>query len=310
MDRAARIAAAELLQHATELPVTEIADRLARVRDVEYWKRLAPDLAIGGTPTPAAMDDNGGALDAAASRLRRDRYCSVPAVVSAPALAIINRSIDVVVAAGWPAIFSIVYDAPWQCCRLPGIAQVIGSYFGGGFMQIPRFWMHVVPAVGGAAGWQPHFDSQVSGRLSVWIALTDATVDNGCMHLVPPDALPRAFQSAEFPATIAMADVLRALQATHALPIAAGGALAWDHEILHWGGRATDPRAPRRAMSLEFLSATSAPLADEMPLLDPAGPLPRFEERVRFVAAALRTYGQWEPLVRRFAVLAERLIAG
>src|SRR4051812_49494324 len=168
MDRAARIAAAELLQHATELPVTEIADRLARVRDVEYWKRLAPDLAIGGTPTAAVIDDNGGALDAAASRLRRDRYGSVPAVVSAPALAIINRSIDVVVAAGWPAIFSIVYDAPWHCCRLPAIAQIIGSYFGGAFMQIPRFWMHVVPAVGGAAGGGPPFDPHGAGGPALW----------------------------------------------------------------------------------------------------------------------------------------------
>ena len=61
-------------------------------------------------------------------------------------------------------------------------------------------------------------------------------------------------------------------------------------------------------MSLEFLSATTAPLTEEMPLLNPAGPLPGFEDRVRFAAAALRTYRLWEPLVRRFAVLAERLI--
>src|SRR4051794_38066666 len=188
MNGAARIAAAaELLQHATALSATEVADRLARVRDIDYWRRLAPDLSIGSALIPAAADGDTGARHTAAARLRRDRYCSMPSVVSAADLAIINRSIDVVVAAGWPGIFAIVYDAPWQCCRLPGLAEVIGRYFGGSFMQIPRLWMHIVPAVSGAAGWKPHFDSQVPGRLSVWIALTDATVDNGCMHLVPTE---------------------------------------------------------------------------------------------------------------------------
>src|SRR4051812_21209010 len=105
MERAARIAA-ELLQQAAELSAAEVADRLARVRNVDYWRRLAPDLPIAGTLIPAVLDADAGALRTAAARLRRDRYGSIPSVLPPAALASINRSIDVVVGAGWPAIFS------------------------------------------------------------------------------------------------------------------------------------------------------------------------------------------------------------
>ena len=290
----------------------EVAARLERARDITYWRGLAPGLHIGSSaplPRGGGVDVDDEALSSAAAHMRAVKYCAMPALFSAADLADVNRAVDGVVAEGWPAVFAILFDETWRCCRSAALTGMLEQFFGGPFVQLPQFWIHLVPAVSGARGWKPHFDSLEPGRVSVWIALTEATLENGCMHLIPPDALPASFQTKEFMPAIPIDDVLRALQATRALPAPAGAALAWEHEVFHWGGRATDPRSPRRAMSLEFLGPGVEPTPDELPTLSTTGDLPSFDERIRFVAAALRLYGTFEPLARRFIALADGLRA-
>lgn len=306
-DARRRSALAEMLD-GVELSRSEIDGLAARAHDGAYWTGLAPGLAIGGpAPSVTAAADPGGEARAAAERLGRDRYFSTAPILDGVALAELNRAIDTVRAAGWPPVFALVYDAFWTTVRHPAIAYIASARLGDGYRQIPHVWVHLVPARAGALGWMPHFDGLRARRLTVWIALTDATVDNGCIHLIPPDALPESFRTVDVDATVAMRDVQRAMHATRALQAAAGSLLGWDFDVFHWGGRAAAPQTERRSISLEFLAGEEPPLADETPLIGVVGPLPSFSTRLDVIARALTSYAAREASLRRFRALAPRL---
>lgn len=293
----------------TEMTADELAERLERARDLAYWRTLSTDLSVDGNePAPASVATD-TELRTAVAQFRTDRYFQTPPLLAATTLGSLNRAIDVVTAAGWPAVFALVYDGLWHCARQPAIGHVLESHFGAGYSQIPHVWIHVVPPVSGAVGWMPHFDGFRQARVSVWVALTDATVDNGCIHIVPPDVLPPAFRTTDLETRLTMSDVLKAMHGTHALPVSAGAAVGWEFDVFHWGGRAVNPRGARRSMSMEFLAAGQAPEADETPLIGVEGPLPAFEERLRVVAIGLRAYAKREAASRRYRVLADRLLA-
>src|SRR5207244_3331141 len=145
----------------------------------------------------------------------------------------LNAAIDAVVAAGWPPVFAWVYDEFWSLARLPDASPLIASQLGAGYSQIPHIWVHVVPAMVGSSGWTPHFDGPIVGRASIWIALTDATLSNGCMHVVARRHLAPAFESEPLDTgRVAIADAFRALQGVRALPASAGSVLGWTFDVL------------------------------------------------------------------------------
>ena len=85
---------------------------------------------------------------------------------------------------------------------------------------------------------------------NVWIPLTDATVDNGCLWVIPKEFDPMYAQPDHYdhsrPATPAFEKGVTKLRfpvaAARPLPCAAGSAIAW-HNVIHWGG-ACGKRAP------------------------------------------------------------------
>jgi len=308
MDREARVRGVltEMLD-GVELTPQEVGVLVSRARDVAYWSALAPGLDIGQpAPPPEAADDAAAAQ--AIAELRRDRYFKTGPVFSAAALAALNRAVDAVQAAQWPPVFALVYDCFWTCVRHSIVSRVAAGHLGPGYRQIPHVWVHVVPARAGALGWMPHFDGFRSRRLSVWIALTDASIDNGCMHVVAPDSVPESFRTTDVEAVVVMRDVLRVMHATRALPVAAGSVLGWECDVFHWGGRAAAPRAERRSISLEFLGDGEPPQSDETPLIAVTGPLPSFAERLGVIAVALRLYAAREASPRRFRALVPGLL--
>ncbi len=308
MDRLTRIRnAASDLAVSVQMSAAEVDARLELARDAEYWRGLAPDLHIGQSPPPSELPVDAATIDATAQHFHRERYFQTPPLLGAAALGSLNRSIDIVVAAGWPAAFALVYDGLWHCARLQGIRHVLESRLSADYLQIPHTWIHIVPAVSSAAGWTPHFDGFSTARVSVWMALTDATVDNGCIHIVPPDALPPSFNTTDVDTTIVLSDALQAMHGTRALPVPAGAVLGWDFNVFHWGGRAVNPRSARRAISMEFLAVGHTPEADEVPLLDLGPTLPSFAKRLKVIAMALETYAKREPIALPFRALADRL---
>src|SRR5207253_5707775 len=116
-------------------------------------------------------------------------YGALPAFLPDAALSALNGSIDGVVGAGWPPVFAFVFDVMWSVVRTSAVRSIVAHTIGAGAAQVPHVWVHVVPAVAGARGWAPHKDGGFAtgspSRLSVWIALTDASIENGCMYVLP-----------------------------------------------------------------------------------------------------------------------------
>src|SRR3954452_488818 len=78
--------------------------------------------------------------------------------------------------------------------RTPSLLRILGSALGEGYRLSPRVWAFCIPAVKGASRWPPHVDggagTHTTDRLTLWIPLGDATLENGCMVVVPKNLLP------------------------------------------------------------------------------------------------------------------------
>lgn len=290
----------------------ELDQRVSHALDADYWRRLVPDFGVCGADSTLefAPVDAGEVSDAVRSQ-QEDGYFRVRGVLAPKAVSRLNRAIDAVVSAGWPASFVFMYDQAWQAGRSPGLAPVVEAALGPGYRQIRHVWAHVVKPVAGAAGWSPHTDGyseEQHGRMSVWLGLTDATLDNGCMHAVSrratassPSAISR-FR--EVGAQLFRAEVVSMLHAAHALVTSPGDALGWDFDIIHWGGvvRRTGPE--RRGFSFEYIAA-GEPMDPKEGLATPMDALPSFDVRLSTLATSVLAYRRFEPILERFAGVAE-----
>ena len=305
----ARAIAAELLAE-SRLPENEARERAALARDPAYWRRLAPTLSIERDPRLREPMLPAAALTTIASNIGEHGFFEAARIVGGDDLARLNHAVDAVTADRWPAVFAWVYDELWAVARLPDVAAILTAQLGPGYLQIPHVWTHVVAPAIGSSGWAPHFDGEGARRLSMWVALTDATASNGCMHLVPRRRLPASFARdwKAFP-EIATADAVQALHAVRALPVPAGSVLGWSFDVLHWGGTCTRVETPRRALSLEFIAADQSPRSDEAPLVGVTGSLPPFQQRLTMIATAIGAYEKFERGLARYRSVAEHLLA-
>jgi len=186
---------------------------------------------------------------------------------------------------------------------------LFAAVLGTAYRQTPFVWIHVVSGPRGAAGWPPHVDNRGDDfRLTVWIPLTDATVDTGCMclipkHLVPPDEGTRWYDRS----TLSMSEMRGLLHVSRPLPAGAGAVVAWDAGLMHWGSARQLAGDPRISLSMELVPAAAGPgvLDRTLGVVDVA--LPTLDERLRIIAAAIALYHPSEPRVGRYTTLAERL---
>ena len=308
-DAPARVQAvvSELLAQA-QMPDADVRERSRLAADPQYWLRLAPQMSMGSAPRIHSRTVPAATVDSLRRHFTAEGYFQTPVILDPLDLARLNGAIDAVVAAGWPPVFAWVYDECWALARLPDVSDLLASQIGSGFSQIPHIWTHVVPATVGSSGWMPHFDGPTSGRASIWIALTDATLANGCMHVVSRRRLAEAFATEPLETgRVALADALRALQGVRALPAPRGSVLGWTFDVLHWGGACLSPEGARRAISMEFIAADHAPNADESPLLPLAGAFPPFPDRLRMIGTAVVGYEKFEPGLIRYRAIARQL---
>jgi len=295
------------------MPQPEVARRLALARDADYWRRIVPGSSLEAHEVGDTLDASRTTssdeieTDRAIAQFREEGYFQPSPLLAGQDVDALNRAVNGVVAEGWPPVFAWVFDAFWRCARLPRLARVLESQLGAGYRQIPHIWTHIVPAVEGSGGWPPHFDGFAGGRASIWVALTDATLENGCIHLVPPRLLPAAFRQAKVDSTLSTADVVQALRSVRALPARAGTALGWGFDVYHWGGTCVRSSSARRAISLEFVAAHQTPAPDETPLISLTGPLPDFTARLQLIARAILEYEKFEPGLVRLRPVAEAL---
>jgi hypothetical protein len=144
--------------------------------------------------------------------------------------------------------------------------------------------------------------------LTVWIPLNDATLDNGCMYVVPrefdtdfarTDSNHHAHMN---PAT----EVQRGLSSkihfplhgVRALPAPAGSLLAWYGNTIHWGSTCSRyANAPRKSIALTFrrndnnLGTKEAP-----PITMTQASFMTPEFRLALISRSLLLYNQWHAL--------------
>lgn len=284
---------------------------VSRALDVNYWRALVPDFGIErDAPALECMPVDAAAVDAAISAHRVDGYFRLPAAVAPAGIARLNAAIDTIVGAGWPPSFLFMYDEAWLSARSPATNRVLDAILGKGFRQIQHVWVHVVKPVPGAFGWRPHLDGSTQNRMTIWLALTDATIDNGCMHVIPrrvsatPPDLATRFTTPDSQFT--RDELTSLLHATHALVAAPGDALGWGYDVIHWGGFAHASGRTRRGFSFEYIAASEEP-DDHDGTIVAMDTLPSFEERVRDVAAGLVAYRTFEPMTDRFTDVAREI---
>jgi len=317
MDAATRRAIAEQLLSEQQLKPALVEQQLQRAVEPAYWTGLVPGSSIGPNASPIhELPFDPQSLRHAGEQVRLDGYCATPVFLPPDALSRVNVTIDAVVADGWPPVFAWVFDDLWASVRTPTVAQLLDAALGPGARQVPHVWVHVVPAVAGARGWAPHVDGGLARgsrtRLSVWIAFTDASVDRGCIYVLPRSQAPAGFFEDNWKTErLTGAETVRLLGAVRALPAPAGSALAWNFDILHWSGMSAGPGIPRRSVSLEFIARDQDPALDEEPLLGcgPDDPLPTLTERLEYIANAILVYSKHESAASRFVPLAERLLS-
>lgn len=200
---------------------------------------------------------------------------------------------------GWPLVFAALHPRFWALFRSRALDDALGAAVGDGWLLAPRLWpVHIAP-LGGASGWRPHLDAtrapRPGERVTLWLAITRATAHNGCMFVVPRDV------AGTFPADVFKERALPAeralplLHAARALPCAAGEALCWEKDVIHWGGVATgDDDRPRVSIVAEAMRADAKLELAEGHALDVTRATPSFAERARLVGRQLKKYVAYE----------------
>jgi hypothetical protein len=264
------------------------------ILDLDYWKKLNPHLKVTDHPifsVPLIIPSN--QLDDISDRLHHDGYIHQAPLFTAQDIAPLKIAIETLVAQGWPAAFIYVYDEVWDLFhKLDGfLSHFLGDQFG----LLPHFWAwHIDKDDDGAtSGWPAHVD--YSGEcaffddylisLSLWIPLTDATPENGCMSI-----LPLSRQKKYETPVVEPSDIL--LQDVRCLPAQAGSLLGWRQDLWHWSGRSSKyAKEPRISLSLEFQNRAFEPLCP--PLFDLVNP-PNPEQRLRLICGQFAKYYHME----------------
>jgi hypothetical protein len=289
--------ALQLLSHTGQ---AERHRRVDQACDPDYWRSLAPDLALGSDITNDGVEiahaDVHPAIMAAGFAV--SGYFCASSMFDPGLVGRMKTAVETVREQGWPIAFAFVYDAFWILPRSHRLSAVVSAILGSGHRQTANVWAHRVAVDSHPAGWAPHADNPgLEGRLSVWISLSAATLDNGCMYVVPKDRTPEGFvqkMAVENVDRFEASDVYAVIHGCRALPTPPGAVLGWDGNTVHWGSifRSGEPRV---SISLQFLASSRGSTKYERPLLDPVGELPGFGQRLAIVAKAITDYQHFEP---------------
>jgi len=282
-----------------------------RAIDPDHWRRLNPELSVDGVGEGSAGLDieplKPKEIEKQVGKLRSEGYFQTHQVLSSPSIDKMRVCVEPLRRESWPATFSFVYDQFWDAASVSSLTEIVKEFLGAEYRQNSKFWTYYVLPCKGAGGWRPHNDSGLASRLTVWIPLSVASLDNGCIYLIPQDRASRAglndFWRRDH---VARAELGLLLWATKALPAPAGSLLGRNHDIVHWGSMASDGAHPRISLAVEFVGAGAEAGPDELPLFD----LPcrfSFSQRIQLICKAILDYHRFEPVTPIYTGLAEHL---
>lgn len=252
-----------------------------------YWQELNPQARISDTPWQATVDAVGWTGDSA-NDLRMDLaktgYAVSPAAFDDLQLKTLLAIVLNVVRAGHRPAYALVYDEFYEF--FGNVGKYLTQIFRSDVLMVPdEFDVHFVPASERAAGSKPHRDSiraadyldeaGVPELLNIWVPLTDASLSNSCIYVLPANHDPAFYQAIAGNAIHWRIDDTT-MQAVRALPAKAGTMLFWAPSLLHWGSRSSEKAAaPRVSVACYFQSAkarkfhpTAMPMAGKLPFRD------------------------------------------
>jgi len=309
------IAAAAGLLSRLDMAPSRVESLARQALSRDYWRALNPQLALE-TATARQMEASEVTLqqvDDCLAGLGEEGYFQLPRLLAPDVVQQMRIAIENLGAHEWLPVFSFVYDEFWQMSRGAAVTHLLTRALGEGYLQRPGIWTHRVLPARGSSGWPPHVDSHgkghISGHLSLWFPFSDATLENGCMYVIPRDLVnPEIAEHFAELNTVTAADLRALLQRARALPAPAGAVMGWDFNVIHWGSTALGGGEPRISVAIEFVAAADAHLYPRTVAFEVSGPLPSFTERLRMVAVSILDYANQETLAARFVPVAERIL--
>lgn len=283
--------------------------RLSLALSRDYWTGLNPELHISNalsqpSEEPELRPDRQKAL---LQSLGERGYFQGDAILSLESVARIRRCVEALRKERWPAVFAFVYDEPWAIVRGPSMARLLSSALGPRYTQAPGIWAHFIQP--GDCGWRPHVDGYDGpDRLAIWLPLSEATLDNGCIFIIPKNRVPpRIARGFHEVARFNHSEVDRLLHHARPLPASPGAVLCWESGVIHWGSQSQPDASPRISMAVEFLREGFRPPRPALSPLD-GRKLPSFRERLRVIGKALLDYDRFEPEQLLFREMAQSLL--
>ena len=280
----------------------EISSNMSKINtdnfnDISFWNKIFERLHISHTDNlksnVKAFDIENNRLDLYKNRLITEGYIQLPKLEWDDWFSEIKEVIELFEHLRIPLPFIFVYCEPWLLAFKLNI--IIKKLFGESYYLLPDFWAWHVDPIKEDAGWGPHRDKGPNSlfqngepkSLTIWIPLTDATIDNGCMYVLPANRDPSYLSGDIDKEKLDMQNIV-------ALPASAGSPIIWNQGILHWGSRSR-PRntPPRMSVAFEVQIAKVDPF--NSPLLEPLG-IPNFEDRLKLICKQVLQYSHMYPL--------------
>ena len=265
----------------------------------EYWRKLNPQLTLEGknnSVAPSAISET--QLEDVSRSLAEDGYFNLQNILDVSSISRLRSGVERLHADGLAPAYIYVYDEAWHI--FASLHKILTRFLGEAPALLPNFWAWFIEPKEGSRGWPPHQDceAETSFRLlddeyifmslSFWIPLSEATLNNGCMFVLPrrEAQILQNYDMNEIQETPILNDKIRAL------PAKPGDVMGWAQDIYHWSGVVDKYAAtPRISLSLEFQNSGFEPLGE--PLLS-ADRIVSFEERVRLIDLQFNKYRHME----------------
>jgi hypothetical protein len=282
--------------------------RVEELHSPAFWQAHFPKLSI--TTLLQSWDRDTGAMTSDTRRLYTERmleegYFQDRNETFARYAPLLAEAVFTCKRLDIPPAFIFLFDETWKCFY--SLHPMLSYFLGADYRILPDFWTwHVDPAQG-ESGWRPHRDKGryaldakgVPLSLTVWVPLTEATPQNGCMYILPANLDPVYNTEREKEWKVELPYI-------RALPGHPGDFFCWNQAVLHWGSRSTRfAKAPRLSMALEFQRGDINPFNN--PLIPTFSNL-TFESRLQLVGKQILQYKHMYPLAARFEQLAKRLV--
>jgi len=249
-------------------------------QSAEFWRRLAPGLTISDAQPRGPISRQSELSRNERLALVNDGFLHLKQPGLEADLTRIAEAMEKITEAGLPAAFVGVYDEVWSIAGQ--LNEVLNVLFGGKAMLMPDFWADYGARNGAGSAAQRRrpgqgvFDDGTPKTATVWVPLTAATPENGCIYAVPASQ-DRNYASKDH----ARAD--SSLLAIRALPALPGDVLIWTGETYHWQSRPArrTEDAPLMSLNWEFQSREIAPIDG---VLVESYPYVPFETRLALLA--------------------------